>query len=93
MHRDVKHYNILIDPETRILKLIDWGLADFYNKEGMTINVQSKYYKGPEILVKMNRYDYSVDIWALGSVFATMIFQKDDHWFRRRYKGEIEIAD
>ncbi len=30
MHRDVKPHNIMIDPTTRQLRLIDWGLAEFY---------------------------------------------------------------
>jgi serine/threonine protein kinase len=30
MHRDVKPANVLIDHSRRQLKLIDWGLADFY---------------------------------------------------------------
>jgi casein kinase II subunit alpha len=31
MHRDVKPMNIIVDPVNRILKLIDWGLAEFYH--------------------------------------------------------------
>lgn len=31
MHRDVKPHNVIIDPEKRILRLIDWGLAEFYH--------------------------------------------------------------
>jgi casein kinase II subunit alpha len=30
MHRDVKPLNIVINHETRDLRLIDWGLADYY---------------------------------------------------------------
>jgi len=31
MHRDVKPHNIMIDHEKRQLRLIDWGLAEFYH--------------------------------------------------------------
>ena len=31
MHRDVKPLNIVINHETQDLRLIDWGLADFYH--------------------------------------------------------------
>lgn len=31
MHRDVKPQNIIVDPKTKTLKLIDWGLAEFYH--------------------------------------------------------------
>lgn len=30
MHRDVKPLNIIVDHEKKDLRLIDWGLADFY---------------------------------------------------------------
>ena len=30
MHRDVKPHNIIIDHNKRELRLIDWGLAEFY---------------------------------------------------------------
>lgn len=30
MHRDVKPLNVVINHETRDLRLIDWGLADYY---------------------------------------------------------------
>ena len=33
MHRDVKPLNIVINHETKELRLIDWGLADFYLPE------------------------------------------------------------
>ena len=32
---------------------------------------------GPELLLEFDTYDYSVDIWALGALFAGIIFQKD----------------
>ena len=30
MHRDVKPHNVMIDHQQRKLRLIDWGLAEFY---------------------------------------------------------------
>lgn len=37
MHRDVKPHNVMIDHEKRQLRLIDWGLAEFYHP-GKTCN-------------------------------------------------------
>ncbi len=31
MHRDVKPHNVMIDHQKRELRLIDWGLAEFYH--------------------------------------------------------------
>lgn len=52
MHRDVKPQNVVIDHEHRKLRLIDWGLAEFYHV-GMEYNsrVASRHFKGPELLV------------------------------------------
>ena len=78
MHRDVKPHNVMIDPSTRTLRLIDWGLAEFYHS-GVAYNVRvaSRYYKGPELLVDFQEYDYSLDLWSLGCMLAGMIFKLD----------------
>ncbi|KAF8406227.1 hypothetical protein HHK36_008312 [Tetracentron sinense] len=39
MHRDVKPHNVMIDHELRKLRLIDWGLAEFYHP-GKEYNVR-----------------------------------------------------
>ena len=39
MHRDVKPHNVMIDPRRRELRLIDWGLAEFYHA-GREYNVR-----------------------------------------------------
>ncbi|KAI8982590.1 putative casein kinase II, alpha chain [Pilobolus umbonatus] len=78
MHRDVKPHNVMIDHEQRKLRLIDWGLADFYlpNTE-YNVRVASRCYKGPELLVDLQLYDYSLDMWSYGTMLAGMVFRKD----------------
>jgi casein kinase II subunit alpha len=39
--------------------------------------VASRYFKGPELLVDFQEYDYSLDLWSLGCMFAGMIFKKE----------------
>lgn len=76
MHRDIKPHNIMIDHEKRSLRIIDWGLAEFYHASTKyNVRVASRYYKGPELLVNMNYYDYSLDLWSFGCVLGGMIFK------------------
>jgi casein kinase II subunit alpha len=39
--------------------------------------VASRYYKGPELLVDYQYYDYALDCWSLGTMLAGMIFQRE----------------
>ncbi|MFH4978451.1 hypothetical protein AB6A40_005160 [Gnathostoma spinigerum] len=78
MHRDVKPHNVMIDHEKRTLRLIDWGLAEFYHvRQEYNVRVASRYFKGPELLVDYQFYDYSLDMWSLGCMLASMIFRKE----------------
>ncbi|TGZ64489.1 hypothetical protein CRM22_006335 [Opisthorchis felineus] len=78
MHRDVKPHNVMINHSQRQLRLIDWGLAEFYHPgQEYNVRVASRYFKGPELLVDFQMYDYSLDLWSLGCVFASMIFRKE----------------
>jgi len=78
MHRDVKPHNVMIDHERKQLRLIDWGLAEFYHPgQEYNVRVASRYFKGPELLVDYQTYDYSLDMWSLGCMLASMIFRKE----------------
>lgn len=78
MHRDVKPHNVMIDHEFRKLRLIDWGLAEFYHPaQEYNVRVASRYFKGPELLVDYQMYDYSLDMWSLGCILASIIFKKE----------------
>ncbi|CAM6091232.1 unnamed protein product [Calypogeia fissa] len=82
MHRDVKPHNVMIDHEQRKLRLIDWGLAEFYHpSKEYNVRVASRYFKGPELLVDLQDYDYSLDMWSLGCMFAGMIFRKEPFFY------------
>lgn len=54
--------------------MIDWGLAEFYHPgTEYNVRVASRYFKGPELLVDFQEYDYSLDMWSLGCMFASMV--------------------
>ncbi|XP_050300579.1 casein kinase II subunit alpha-like isoform X2 [Anthonomus grandis grandis] len=78
MHRDLKPHNLIVDLENRRIRLIDWGLAEFYHpRQEYNVRVASRYFKGPELLVDYCYYDYSLDIWSFGCILASMLFRKD----------------
>ncbi|KAI7870330.1 kinase-like domain-containing protein [Spinellus fusiger] len=78
MHRDVKPHNVMINHERRQLRLIDWGLADFYLPGAeYNVRVASRCFKGPELLVDFRLYDYSLDLWSYGCMLAGMVFRKE----------------
>ncbi|GAB4813402.1 hypothetical protein N2152v2_000448 [Parachlorella kessleri] len=82
MHRDVKPHNVMIDHEKRQLRLIDWGLAEFYHPgREYNVRVASRYFKGPELLVDLQDYDYSLDMWSLGCMLAGMVYRKEPFFY------------
>lgn len=78
MHRDVKPHNVMIDHDKKLLRLIDWGLAEYYHPgTEYNVRVASRYFKGPELLVDYRLYDYSLDMWSFGCMLASMVFMKE----------------
>lgn len=94
MHRDVKPHNVMIDHTRRDLRLIDWGLAEFYHPgTAYNVRVASRYFKGPELLVDYQYYDYALDMWSLGCMFASMIFRKEPFFHGQdNYDQLVKIA-
>jgi casein kinase II subunit alpha len=94
IHRDVKPHNVMIDHATRKLRLIDWGLAEFYHPgREYNVRVASRYFKGPELLVDLQDYDYSLDMWSLGCMVAGMVFRKEPFFHGHdNYDQLVKIA-
>ena len=79
MHCDVKPGNILIDKSSHILKLIDFGSAQFYLPES-TYNCEcigTTNYKAPEMLFKSTKIHYAVDVWAVGCVMLQLLYPRE----------------
>ena len=94
MHRDIKPHNIVIDHARRKLRLIDWGLAEFYHPgREYNVRVASRYFKGPELLVDLQDYDYSLDMWSLGCMVAGMVFRREPFFHGHdNYDQLVKIA-
>lgn len=77
IHRDIKPQNVLFSFKSKKLKIIDFGQAEFYTPEGqLSPRVSSRFFKAPELLMEYPFYNYSVDIWAAGIIFASILFKR-----------------
>ena len=78
MHRDVKPHNVMIDHSKKRLRLIDWGLAEFYVPgQSYNVRVASRYYKSPSLLVNNREYHYALDLWSFGCILAGIVFDRE----------------
>jgi serine/threonine protein kinase len=76
IHRDIKPSNILVKSPSEIY-FIDFGISDFYLPFRKFSNkIGTKNFRSPEQIVKLKGFDYKIDIWAFGIIFAEAIFQK-----------------
>ena len=67
VHRDIKPLNVLMNSKTNELRVIDWGLGDFY-EPGVKYStaVSTLYFMAPELLMEYRYHDYALDIWSTG---------------------------
>jgi len=75
VHMDIKDENIIINTETKKVKLIDFGSSSYY-KDGMIFKyyVSSGDYSAPETFT--NKYEGPPqDIWSLGVLLYTILFK------------------
>lgn len=75
-HRDVKSENIIINPDTLLIKFIDFGLGmrveDEFTKDSEFIG--TPIYMAPEVLHRKRRFSVSIaDLWSCGIVFLEML--------------------
>ncbi|MEG4248160.1 AAA family ATPase [Microcoleus sp. Pol10D4] len=82
IHKDIKPANILINPETKQVKLIDFSIASLLPRETqmlMSPNVieGTLSYLSPEQTGRMNRgLDYRTDFYSLGVTFYELLTGK-----------------
>ena len=89
IHKDIKPSNIIINPQTKQVKLTDFGIATKLNKENPQFNNPNCIegtlaYMSPEQTGRMNRtLDYRTDFYSLGITLYEMLtnrlpFQSSD---------------
>jgi len=73
-HRDIKPQNLLLDPNSGILKLCDFGSAKILVKGEPNVSyICSRYYRAPELIFGATNYTTAIDIWSAGCVLAELL--------------------
>ena len=73
-HRDLKPENILIkNQEIRICDVGSSKILDFTDARMNTPYVVSRYYRAPELILACNKYDFAIDIWAIGCILFELL--------------------
>ncbi|XP_075438143.1 LOW QUALITY PROTEIN: glycogen synthase kinase-3 beta-like, partial [Ascaphus truei] len=73
-HRDIKPQNLLVDPDTAVLKLCDFGSAkQLVRGEPNVSYICSRYYRAPELIFGATDYTANIDIWSAGCVLAELL--------------------
>lgn len=80
MHRDIKPENILLQSNAATdnikIKVADLGLAKLCESakpRPHTTYVATRWYRSPEILLRISNYSFPSDLWAVGAVMAEVV--------------------
>lgn len=74
LHRDLKTSNLLLNNRGEV-KLADFGMARYTAQPSpkLTQLVVTLWYRAPELLLGVEGYDFEIDIWSLGCIFAELL--------------------
>jgi len=73
-HRDIKPQNLLLDPESGVLKLCDFGSAKHLVRGEPNVSyICSRYYRAPELIFGATDYTTNIDVWSAGCVLAELL--------------------
>ncbi|XP_071717930.1 cyclin-dependent kinase F-4-like [Rutidosis leptorrhynchoides] len=75
IHRDLKPGNILVSKD--VIKICDFGQArEIDDKIPFTDYVTTRWYRAPEVILGQDIYDFSVDMWAMGTIMVELYNRK-----------------
>ena len=95
LHRDLKPSNLLVN-ENAELRIGDFGMArglcssPVEQKRVMTEYVATRWYRAPELMLSLNEYSESIDMWSVGCILAEMLGRK--HLFPgANYLNQLQV--
>ena len=87
-HRDIKLDNIIINPDTKHVKIIDFGLACYdYPCKGL---VGTSGFFAPEMIYSLENYDSRCDIWSTGCILYYLVCNYFPFYFNYDRKSYIK---
>ena len=100
-HRDIKPENILINDE-KTIKMIDFNISKSFMSQSISCEnkfksvfftqICSPLYCAPELKEQVG-YNESIDIWGVGTVLFTMLFNSFSSYSLGRTKTVVERSD
>ena len=72
VHRDLKPENLLLTKD-HILKIIDFGLSNYYSKDLLSTPCGSPCYASPEMVSGFKYDGYKIDVWSTGIILYAML--------------------
>ncbi|KAI1287424.1 Glycogen synthase kinase-3 beta [Halotydeus destructor] len=73
-HRDIKPQNLLLDHDSGVLKLCDFGSAKHLVAGEPNVSyICSRYYRAPELIFGATDYTTKIDVWSAGCVVAELL--------------------
>jgi serine/threonine protein kinase len=72
-HRDIKLENLLLEDNTKNIKIIDFGFSIVSKDKKLTSFCGTPSYMSPEIISKKDYYGPPVDIWTLGILLYVLM--------------------
>ena len=73
-HRDIKPQNLLLDPNTGVLKLCDFGSAKILVANEPNVSyICSRYYRAPELIFGATNYTTKIGTFNLTWLLCSML--------------------
>ncbi|KAH9399958.1 Heat shock cognate 71 kDa protein [Tyrophagus putrescentiae] len=92
LHNDIKEENILINRESKSLKLIDFDLSDYFNPEKMYYQFVGTPICAPPEWCTLRRYNgLQAEIWTIGLILYRMVTGRS-HIFENGFSCELDLS-